>query len=273
MSIFKLIFKIRAAFWELIGFRRVVAFGQSLKLSPKTEFPTSWRFPLPKGRGKERVVRYGDFVQCHALVQAINRLAGPVYVVDVGAFHGSYAVILGSMVGRKGGKVIAVEPNPESFEILKDNIRRNRLLGTVFAEQCAISDVEGGLSKILLKGSQSQIVKDPADPGDGTFVRSKRLETLLVEHALPRIDVLIVDVEGAELEVLRSLSWNQPLTPTILCELHCNEWAKFGHSANDFSEFLKTHGLVCIDTYLEHHSDFSTKGYLGPCILVPIKPR
>lgn len=210
-------------------------------------------------------------MQAHALCEAIASLVGPVYVADIGAYHGSYAVLLGSLIASNGGKVLAVEPNPESFNILEDNIRRNRLGATVIVEQCAISDVDGCERSLLLQGSQSQILKQEGKSREESAVKLRRLDTLLLEHKFPRLDILIVDVEGAELEVLRSLPWHQAKAPTILCELHCNEWPLFGHSAKEFSQFLESHGLICVDTYLLRHRNFSNKAYLGPCLLLPEK--
>ncbi|MCX6887688.1 MAG: FkbM family methyltransferase [Verrucomicrobia bacterium] len=100
------------------------------------------------------------------------------------------------------------------------------------------------------------------------MISVKRLDTLLQEHGFPRIDVLIVDVEGAELGVLRSVfPCSQTVGPVTFCELHCNEWPMFGHSADDFSTFLQSQGLTCVDTYLEEHVEFKGKKYLGPCVL------
>ena len=268
--IFANLLRIKTLWWRLVGGRKVVVFGHVLKLNPETEFPTSWRFPLPNLGQKSRIVRYADFVQAHALVQAVDSLQGAVYAVDVGAYHGAYAVILGALVKRRGGKVLAVEPNPESFRILKDNIRRNKLEDTVISVQCAVSDVENRTNTLTLDGSQSHILKgtECRSGGKGVAIQIRRLDSLLLEHGFPRMDVVMIDVEGAELEVLRSfLPWRQATLPVIFCELHCNEWSLFGHGAEDFTSFMKSQGLTCMDTYLEEHWDFANKAYLGPCLL------
>jgi FkbM family methyltransferase len=45
-------------------------------------------------------------------------------VLDLGAGVGDFSILASNKVGDKG-KVIAIEPNPKDFEILKSNIKRN----------------------------------------------------------------------------------------------------------------------------------------------------
>jgi len=46
--------------------------------------------------------------------------------VDVGANIGKYTIKVGRQMGNKG-RVISVEPEPESFQVLKLNIEFNKL--------------------------------------------------------------------------------------------------------------------------------------------------
>jgi len=61
-------------------------------------------------------------------------------VVDIGAHIGYFTIILSDLVGNDG-KVIAFEPNPITFSILKKNIETNSL-SNVILENLAISDIE-----------------------------------------------------------------------------------------------------------------------------------
>lgn len=94
------------SYWSLRRGRRVEAMGQKLVLHPATVFPTHRRMRLPRGGPKSEIVRYADFVQMHACCRYCAELPYPPVIVDVGAHHGSYAVILGKLAAahpRGGG--------------------------------------------------------------------------------------------------------------------------------------------------------------------------
>ena len=57
-------------------------------------------------------------------------------VVDIGAAFGFYTILSSKMIGPKG-KVIAIEPQPESFQMLNSNIKLNKL-SNVKTLNCAI---------------------------------------------------------------------------------------------------------------------------------------
>jgi hypothetical protein len=132
-------------FWRLIGGRRITAFGHEIIVSPDTTFPSYRKFKLPKGGCRSEIVRYADYVQMHAVSNFVSGLQNQPVIVDVGAHHGAYAIVIGKSVQKLGGRVIAVEPNPQSFDVLEQNIRLNKLENTVMCEQVAIADKAGHL--------------------------------------------------------------------------------------------------------------------------------
>jgi hypothetical protein len=62
-------------------------------------------------------------------------------VVDVGASIGAFCIRSSLIVGEKG-KVIAIEPEPNSFKILDTNIKANKL-SNVLCLNLALSNKEG----------------------------------------------------------------------------------------------------------------------------------
>ncbi|HAM52390.1 MAG TPA: hypothetical protein DCP92_17470, partial [Nitrospiraceae bacterium] len=97
------------------------AFGHQLIVTYNTVFPSYRKLRLPKGGCLSEIVKYTDYVQIHAVCNFVSALKGPSAIIDIGAHHGAYAILIGHVVRHSNGKVIAVEPNPQSFEILTKN--------------------------------------------------------------------------------------------------------------------------------------------------------
>ena len=252
--------------WRVGGGRRVTAFGSEITIAPETVFPSYRNLRLPRGGAKSEIVRYGDYVQIHAAMAYLESLGRAVTVVDVGAHHGEYAILLGKAAQKKGGRVIAVEPNPLSFEVLEKNVRKNNLENVVYCEQCAVLDNPRTVN-ISLDGSQSSVSGGAAS--DTIAVEAVTLGMLVRKHQIAAIDLLIVDVEGAELPVLRGFPWGRMEVGKIFCELHPYAWAGFGYGGEDVRAFLQQHDLRCIDMYLMEYTSFPDSGYIGPTVLVP----
>jgi len=256
---------LRQAYWRSTGGRRIRVFGESLKVTADTVFPGYRSHPLPTGSHKSRIVRHADFVQMHALVDFIERARRPLTVVEVGAHHGAYAVLMGQLLRKHGGRCLAIEPHPASFASLCRNVRLNDLDGVVTCLQNGIADVSGEFS-ISDQGSQSQLVARGG--GAGETVTVKTLARIRSEQRLPMVDLLLIDVEGAELPVLRGFPWNEMPLPKIFCELHPYAWPDFGYTPEDFSAFLTGKGLRCIDMYFTEHRTFPDLDYIGPTVLM-----
>ena len=130
-------------------------------------------------------------------------------VVDIGANQGFFAC----HAAHKGAKVFAFEPVPESFERLLFNVKQNGFTDRVTAVQCAIgennSEAEMFVSASLGAGHSSllpKFVKNHHVPVKRTIhVQCKTLSQILEEYSISSIRLCKIDVEGAELGILRTL--------------------------------------------------------------------
>jgi len=251
-------------YWRISGGRRIDAFGESFHVTHNTIFPSYWKLRLPKGSCLSEIVKYTDFVQVHSLCNLATQLEKPT-IVDIGAHHGGYAIILGKIAQRKGGKVIAVEPIPESYAVMVKNVSQNGLSNTVICEQVAILDKPGHLN-MELKGVESKLSGKQND--NRCPVTVVTLEQLLQKYEVKKVDLLIIDVEGAELPVLRSFPWQSASVGKIYCELHPYGWKDFGYCGEDFRNFLEDHGYRCIDMYLKEHDVLDSVVYVGPTLFM-----
>jgi FkbM family methyltransferase len=130
-------------------------------------------------------------------------------VVDVGAHIGRYALIGSKRVGPSG-KVVAIEANPDNFNMLNRNVKLNQLTNMLTLNYAVFSEE----TKIKL-----YVTSDKLDPTIYNTILLNRaiykekfvevdantLDNLLRQNGVKAEDVnwVKIDVEGAELEVLK----------------------------------------------------------------------
>lgn len=262
---YKLLQNIQQMYWNISGGRKEIVFGEKFTFVPSTHFPSFRGLRFPTREIFSTIVRYGDYVQTHSAYLFLAELKNSPVVVDIGAHHGIYAILLGKLVQRKKGTIIAVEPNPSAFKILKENVRKNNLEETVKCENAAIME-RTGTFQFTNNDDQSRI-SESIDRATFT-VEAMSLSSLLKKYSLTAVDILIIDVEGAELNVLRSISWSEYRFGRVFCELHPYNWKHFGYSGVEMSEFLKDHSFRCFDMYLREHKEFTSDAYIGPTLFI-----
>lgn len=151
-------------------------------------------------------------------------------VIDAGAHIGRYTLMAASAVGPSG-RVIAIEPGPDTFALLCENAALNRMRW-IIPVQAALGQDDG--SAELFTGSDQATNSlrgewlDKLEGSESVARRScqrvtvRSLASLLSELGVDQVDLLKVDIEGAELEVLQSA---RPLLRSgrikqIICEVH-----------------------------------------------------
>jgi FkbM family methyltransferase len=254
-------------FWHLRGGRRISAFGHEIIVSPNTIFPSYRKLRLPRGGYDSEIVKYADYVQMHAICNYVSQLQNRPVIIDVGAHHGAYAIVIGHIVRPFGGRVIAVEPNPQAYKALQSNVQLNNLEDVVICEQAAVSDKPGSMH-LLLDDSQSQITLRKSNVS--VPVEAITMKLLLDKHGIRSVDLLIIDVEGAELPVLKGFPWEMVKVKKIFCELHPYAWADFKYKGEEMRQFLIARSFDCYDMYFQKHTAFDKDDYIGPTLFVPL---
>jgi len=146
---------------------------------------------------------YGTFeISETRLVQAFLR-PGMTFL-DVGAHIGYYTVIAARLVGG-AGCVCSFEPGDTTREHLLANVERNGFRNVqIHAEALAETTGEVGFYPSVLAGNQG--ISSIVAPGDGraapVTVPSISLDDFAARLGR-RIDFLKMDIEGAELQVIR----------------------------------------------------------------------
>jgi FkbM family methyltransferase len=164
-----------------------------------------------------------------ALMSAVLRPGDTV--VDVGANHGYFTVLMAALVGASG-RVEALEPNPAVAASLDEVLRRNGVADRVGVHRLALCDRAGGTAEFFVSvsavndGLSSLLVSDAAlehgviSPDHSIQVSTDTFDAFARRLALGRVDLVKIDVEGAEMLVLRGMAETLASLPPrrIVCE-------------------------------------------------------
>jgi len=140
---------------------------------------------------------------------------------DLGANVGFYTILGAKLVGEQG-KVFAMEPTPRLAEAVRANAARNAFTN-VTVVQVAAGEREGTAKFVDTEFSAgNRVARDGADEGEATFeVRVTSVDAYVRETGAPLPDVVMMDVEGAEIDALRGMRETLAAAkPVILCEVH-----------------------------------------------------
>lgn len=141
-------------------------------------------------------------------------------VVDLGAGIGDFTVLASKKVGSSG-KVIALEPNSDDFELLQINAEKNGCRN-VIALNLGVAEIPGE--------------KEISFWGRKYSFRSDTLENVLERLNAGRIDFVKMDIEGFETVVIRKSIEKVKQAGVISVELHGTK--------DEVDGILRPHGFV-----------------------------
>jgi FkbM family methyltransferase len=196
---------------------------------------------LAKKSALDHELIYNEFEQMET--RFVERLLRPgMTVIDAGAHHGLYTLLASKRVGRKG-RVIAFEPSPRECERLEKHLRLNRCSNTELMP-CALGEDPGEADLYLVDGFQDwcNSLRPPAiaEPICTGRVSVRRLDEVLAESGVTKVDFIKLDVEGAELSVLRGARklLLRESRPAILAEVQDTRTQPWGYAAREIIQFL-----------------------------------
>ncbi len=162
-------------------------------------------------------------------------------VVDVGANIGYYTLLM----AKNNAFVYSYEPEPTNFDLLKKNVLLNNFSSNVKLYNKAVSNFFG----------HSKLVLSEHSTGQHKLVNSrfgtKLIDIEVIKIELDKINFAKIDVEGAELNVLKGM---KTLPNKMLIEFNSMNLEEFGTNPQDFLNFLNNYTI----------KEISKKGLVEP---------
>ncbi len=122
--------------------------------------------------------------------------------VDVGANIGKYTVMMSKSLGGKG-KIISIEPHPENFKTLEKNMDLNNCSNAVALNLACWSKK----TDLKLFSHEDQPLLASAVKTSKNYITTKAdtLDNILDNLNIRKVDLVKIDVEGAERQVLEGM--------------------------------------------------------------------
>ena len=164
--------------------------------------------------------------------------------IDIGAHVGTWTLQLAPFFGG----IIAFEPNPLACQSLRRNLELNQI-SNVRVEEIALWSTPVGKMNLVLYCAPAQSTLLPAHPIDNktnkigeiqvvTTSLDAYLDVYLRDIKAPKIKLIKIDVEGAELEVVKgAVNTIERHKPSLVIELHLPQNEK------PIKEILKSIGI------------------------------
>jgi FkbM family methyltransferase len=193
-----------------------------------------------------------------------HRLREGAVFVDVGANHGYFTVLAAALVGSTG-QVVAFEPNPAVLDQLRTHVRLNNFDARVTTVPAALADAPQDAGTLFVStepgnSGLSSLVASPAYVRNGWLAHDRTVsvpvdtfDRWFESSALPRVDLVKIDVEGAEDRVLAGMAGSLAAgkVGAVICE---TPWEGPAHSTLCAAGFVPTRledfGDVCNILYV-----------------------
>jgi FkbM family methyltransferase len=170
--------------------------------------------------------------------------------VDAGAHVGQYSLLASGRVGP-AGRVIAFEPHPVLRPVLRRNIRRAGCTN-VTVSSLALGRTSGRADLVLHPsanfGASSLRPDDAVAHLRRAPVKVAALDNYLDRAGVAQVDLLKMDVEGAELDVIEGASHTLAANPGIVLvvEFLRDNPLPFGRTVEDLEARLRELGFLLL---------------------------
>lgn len=175
-------------------------------------------------------------------------------ILDVGANFGYYSLVASNKLTT--GQVYAFEPVPYLVQQFKSNILLNEMV-TITIIPSAVSNVSG--SSLFYFSSKDNLGMSGFHPPDNfsgieSLIDSIILDEWAEEIQMAKLDLVKIDVEGAEVNVLKGMNnLINKFKPVIFIEISIENLKKYGHTISDIYELLISMDYSPFEILISNH--------------------
>jgi len=141
----------------------------------------------------------------------------PKVIVDAGANIGVTSIYFATKYPQT--RIVAIEPERSNFEVLARNVRRYPSIIPVHAALWSRDGEIAVSNRNSSTGAGECWAFVTKEGGDGARVRAVTLATLMSELKIAAVDLVKIDIEGAEQEMFEDVGWLESVKCVVI-ELH-----------------------------------------------------
>lgn len=184
------------------------------------------------------------------LFSVLDSTNGQKRILDIGANIGMISLALARRY--PDAQLYAFEPGPHQAELFRRTIEKNGLESRIQLNQTALSDTCSEASFAVHSGEHASGdgLLDTGRCGECQYItiKTETLDYWWGKNGKPRIDIVKIDVEGAELLVMRGgKDFFFRMRPPIVFEIHPENLRPYPYSAFDIIEFLEKCGYEVLN--------------------------
>lgn len=159
----------------------------------------------------------------HALIALVKP---GMTIYDAGANVGYVSVLAAKLVGPHG-KVICFEPLPDNVKWIEHNAKLNGFENIIQARSEAIGPADAKTRfKVPKEATRGMLVTSGFSKDDTEYVQEfdvivRSIDSLRAEGAIPKPDIMKIDVEGVEVDAIRgAFATIRDERPLLIVECH-----------------------------------------------------
>lgn len=186
--------------------------------------------------------RFGQSYEAETAAFLAKRITPGMTCFDVGANVGAYVLQLAHW-SKPSGRVVAFEPNAGAREVLAQHVAWNGLTNRVQIVPAAVAAEPGELT-LYAAGADGMSRLAAANNALAATAEQTRVPVTTIDeycrtsYSLP--DVLLLDIEGFEIEALRGARDTiQKLRPIVVAEMHPNVWSSANTTRQSAENLLR----------------------------------